>query len=146
MTGPQLEDQITVMMGGRAAEEIIFHGVISTGASDDLQRASELIRQMVTRFGMNERLGHLTYGTQHNKQFLRSTFSTEDRNYSEKTSEEIDDEVRRIADERYERARTILTSRKAELERIGRELIQKETLDRHQLELLLAPPLKPAPA
>jgi cell division protease FtsH len=58
MTGPQLEDQITVMMGGRAAEEIIFHGVISTGASDDLQRASELIRQMVTRFGMSDRLGH----------------------------------------------------------------------------------------
>jgi len=146
MTGPQLEDQITVMMGGRAAEEIIFHGVISTGAADDLQRASELIRQMVTRFGMSDRLGHLTYGTQRNNQFLRSTFSTEDRNYSEKTSEEIDGEVRRIADKLYERARTILTNRKADLERIAQELIQKETLDRHQLGLLLTPPLKTAPA
>ena len=145
MTGPHLEDQITVMMGGRAAEEIIFHGVISTGASDDLQRASELIRQMVTRFGKSDRLGHSTYGTQRNNQFLRSPFATEERNYSEKTSEEIDGEVRRIADELYERVRTILTSRKADLERIAQELIQKETLDRHQLELLLAPPLKPAP-
>ena len=138
MTVPQLEDQITVMMGGRAAEEVMYHGVISTGAADDLQRASELIRQMVTRFGMSDRLGHLTYGTQQNTQFLRSTFTTEDRNYSEKTSEAIDDEVRRIGDELYERARTILISRRSDLERIAQELIQKETLDSQQLELLLA--------
>ena len=75
---------------------------------------------------------------QQNTPFLRSTFTTEDRNYSEKTSEAIDDEVRRIGDELYERARTILTSRRSDLERIAQELIQKETLDRHQLELLLA--------
>ena len=83
---------------------------------------------MVTRFGMSDRLGHLTYGTQHNTQFLHSNFATEDRNHSEKTSEAIDDEVRRLGDELYERAKTILTSRKADLERIAEELIQKETL------------------
>src|SRR5215471_18516105 len=130
MTGPQLEDQITVMLGGRAAEEIIYHGVISTGESDDLQRASELIRQMVTRFGMSERLGNLTYGTRQTSNFLRSTFTTEERNYSDKTSEEIDQEVRRMADDLYARARAILIRRRSELERIAQELIQKETLER----------------
>src|SRR5215471_3785463 len=144
MTGPQLEDQITVMMGGRAAEEIIYHGVISTGAADDLQRASELIRQMVTRFGMSDRLGHLTYGTPHNRQFLHSNFAVENRNYSEKTSEAIDDEVRRLGDELYERARMILASRKDDLQRVAKALIQKETLDRNQLELLLAETPDPA--
>jgi cell division protease FtsH len=57
MTLPQLQDQITVMMGGRPAEEIAYSGIVSTGAADDLQKASELIRQMVTRFGMSQRLG-----------------------------------------------------------------------------------------
>lgn len=137
MTVPELQDQISIMLGGRAAEELMYNGVTSTGAADDLQRASELIRQMVTRFGMSERLGHLTYGTQQDVRFLRSTFSSRERNYSEKTSEEIDDEIRRIADELYIRSKAILTKRRSELERIARELIQKETLDRQQLEQLL---------
>src|SRR5437773_10454796 len=64
MTRTELRDQLTVMLGGRAAEEIIFEGEISTGASNDLERASELARQMVMRFGMSERLGHVTYGKQ----------------------------------------------------------------------------------
>ena len=139
MTLPELDDQITVMMGGRAAEESIYEGVISTGASDDLQRASELIRQMVMRFGMSERLGHLTYGASQNAPFLRLPFVSDERNYSEKTAEAIDEEVRRISDRLYLRAKTIVTSRRAELERIARELIRKETLDREQIELLLLP-------
>ncbi len=146
MTLPELEDQIAVMMGGRAAEESVYDGVISTGAGDDLQRASELIRQMVMRFGMSNRLGHLTYGAPHNAQFLRFPFMSEERNYSEKTSEAIDEEVRRISDGLYLRAKTILTSRQAELELIARELILKETLDRDQIELLLLAPLIQAPA
>jgi len=146
MTLPELEDQITVMMGGRAAEESVYNGVISTGAADDLQRASELIRQIVMRFGMSDLLGHLTYGAPHNAQFLRFPFGSEERNYSEKTSEAIDDEVRRISDRLYLRAKTILTSRRVELERIAHELIQKETLDRSQIELLLLPHLKQKPA
>jgi cell division protease FtsH len=146
MTLPELEDQITVMMGGQAAEESIYHGVISTGAADDLQRASELIRQMVMRFGMSDRLGHLTYGPPQTVQFLRFPFAPEGRNYSEKTSEAIDAEVRRISDDLYLRARTILTRRRIELERIALELTQKETLDRHQIDLLLASFLKQVPA
>jgi len=146
MTLPELEDQITVMMGGRAAEESVYNGVISTGAGDDLQRASELMRQMVMRFGMSDRLGHLTYGPPHSAQFLRFPFMTEERNYSEQTAQAIDDEVRRISDRLYLRAKTILTSRRTELERIAHELILKETLDRSQIELLLLPELKQKPA
>ena len=141
MTLPELEDQITVMMGGQAAEESIYEGVISTGAADDLQRASELIRQMVMRFGMNDSLGHLSYGLPQNVHFLRFPFMSDDRNYSEKTAEAIDAEVRRISDELYLRAKTILIRRRAELQRIAGELMQKETLDRRQIDLLL-PTLK----
>jgi cell division protease FtsH len=127
-------------------EESIHHGVMSTGAGDDLQRASELIRQMVMRFGMSDRLGHLTYGAPQAAQFLRFPFMSEERNYSEKTSEAIDAEVRRISDDLYVRAKTILTRRRTELERIALELTQKETLDRHQIDLLLASFLKQVPA
>ncbi len=79
MTLPELEDQITVMMGGQAAEESIHHGVISTGAGDDLQRVSEHIRQMVMRFGMSDRIGHLPCGAQA-AQFLRFPFVPEEHN------------------------------------------------------------------
>ena len=87
---------------------------------------------------------HLTYGASHNASFLRLPFMSDERNYSEKTSEAIDEEVRCISDRLYLRAKTILTSRRAELERIAAELIQKETLDRPQIELLLLPALKRA--
>lgn len=139
MTAPQLQDQITVMLGGRAAEELIYGGIISTGAADDLQRASESIRQMVTRFGMSEKLGNLTYGIQQNARFLNATLTNNERNYSEKTSEDIDAEVRRISDELYGRAKTVLNNRRSDLERIAKELIAKETLDQQQLERLLTP-------
>jgi len=97
-------------------------------------------------FGMSNPLRRLTYGAPHNAQFLRFPFMSEERNYSEKTSEAIDEEVRRISDGLYLRAKTILTSRRAELELIARELILKETLDRDQIELLLLAPLIQAPA
>jgi len=136
MTRTELIDQITVMLGGRAAEEIIFNGEISTGASNDLERASELARQMVTRFGMSERLGHLTFGKPLAGRFLQSPLTGEERNYSERTAEVIDEEVRRLIDESHETSRTILLNRHAQLERIARELILKETLDRSALDEL----------
>ncbi|HLH30914.1 MAG TPA: ATP-dependent zinc metalloprotease FtsH, partial [Terriglobia bacterium] len=139
MTAAQLQDQITVMLGGRAAEEIIYNGVVSTGAADDLERASELIRQMVMRFGMSERLGNLTYGIQQNTRFLRATLTSQERNYSEKTSEEIDAETRRMADDLYARARSILTNRRQDLEHVANELREKETLDQQELKRLLPP-------
>jgi cell division protease FtsH len=138
MTRPELEDQLAVMLGGRAAEEIIYEGVVSTGAANDLERASELTRQMVTRFGMSERLGRLTYGRPGATRFLSSPFGAEERNYSERTAEQIDEDTRRIMDESYERVKTILTNRRAELERIADALIAKETLNREEIDQLLA--------
>jgi cell division protease FtsH len=137
MTKPEMEDQIAVMLGGRAAEEIIYHGVISTGAANDLERASELARQMVTRYGMSERLGQLTYGRPMTARFLSSPVTAEERNYSEHVAEEIDEEVRRMIDESYDHVKAILTARRDELERIAKALIQKETLDRGELDRLL---------
>ncbi len=140
MTKPEIEDRLAVMLGGRAAEEIVYDGVVSTGASNDLERASELARQMVTRFGMSERLGQVTYGQPVGARFLSTPFAAEERNYSERTAEQIDDEVRRIVDESYDRVKSILNDRREELNRITRELIRKETLDRAQLEKLLTAP------
>jgi cell division protease FtsH len=137
MTQPELQDQLTVMLGGRAAEEITFHGEISTGASNDLERASELARQMVTRFGMSEKLGQLTYGKPLGSRFLQSKLLGEERNYSEKTAELIDEEVHRFIDQAYDASRNILLKRHEQLQRIARELIQKETLDRAALDDLL---------
>lgn len=137
MTRAELRDQLTVMLGGRAAEEIIFEGEISTGASDDLERASELARQMVTRFGMSERMGNLTYGKPLAGRYLQSPLALEERNYSDKTAEAIDDEVHRLIDECFERARNMLFTRHSQLESIARELIKRETLDRSALNELI---------
>jgi len=138
MTQPELEDQIAVLLGGRTAEEIHYGGVVSTGAADDLERASALVRQMVTRFGMSDALGPLTYGRPMAAQFLKSPFDMEERNYSERTAERIDDESRRIVDEIRTRVTEILSKRREPMERISRELIRKETLDRVELDKLLA--------
>ncbi len=138
MTQPELEDQIAVLLGGRTAEEIHYGGVVSTGAADDLERASALVRQMVTRFGMSDSLGPLTYGRPMAAQFLKSPFDMEERNYSERTAERIDDESRRIIDDTRKRVTEILSIRRAPMERISRELIRKETLERAELDELVA--------
>ena len=140
MTQPEIEDQIAVMLGGRAAEDIIYQGVVSTGASNDLERASELVRQEVTRFGMSTELGPLTWGIPNQMRYLQTPFATEERNYSEQTAQMIDEEVRRIIGELYTRTKGILTQREADLKRVAAELIRKETLYRTDLDRLLAQP------
>jgi cell division protease FtsH len=140
MTQEELEDQIAVLMGGRASEEIQYRGVVSTGASDDLQRASELVRQMVTRFGMSERLGKVTWGRSTAPQFLKSPFEMEERNYSERTAQTIDEELRRILDDIYRRVMEILLKNREPMTRIARQLIVKETLDRAELDELVRAP------
>ena len=140
MTQPELEDQVAVLLGGRTAEEIHYGGVVSTGASDDLERATTLVRQMVTRFGMSAVLGPLTYGRSLAAQFLKSPFDTEERNYSERTAERIDEESRRIVDETHKRITEILLKRREAMERISLELVRKETLNRVELDALLGDP------
>jgi len=138
MTQPELEDRIAVMLGGRVAEELTYDGVVSTGAADDLEKATELARQMVTRFGMSQRLGPLTYGQEFRNRFLRTPFSSEERNYSERTAELIDGEVRAVIDREYERVQGILRDRRDQLKAVVAALIQKETLERAELEAILA--------
>jgi cell division protease FtsH len=143
MTRPQLQDQICVMLGGRGAEHVVYDGVISTGASDDLQKATELARQMVTRFGMSDRLGNMTYGLPSNQKFLRTLAGVEERDYSEHTAEAIDEEVRSLIDSSYERVKNILQDRRTALERIVKRLIEKETLDESELKAVLEPGYAP---
>jgi cell division protease FtsH len=140
MTKLELEDQIAVLMGGRAAEEIQYGGVVSTGAADDLERASALVRQMVTRFGMSDSLGKMTYGRPAASPFLKTPFEMEERNYSERTAETIDSESRRILDETYARVIGILLKNREPLERISQELMRKETLERAELDRLFTAP------
>ena len=137
LTEPELEDRISVLLGGRGAEDVIYNGVISTGASDDLEKASDLARQMVMRYGMSSRLGNMTYGIPREARFLRSPFGMEEKNYSERTAEEIDREVRDVIDRLYANVRDILARRRSDLQRLVAELLKRETLDREDLERLL---------
>jgi len=141
MTQPELEDQITVLLGGRAAEEIHYNGVVSTGAANDLDRASELARQMVTRFGMSEQLGKLTYGRPIVSPFLKPVFTTEERNFSDETARMIDAESKRIVDDGFRRARDILRERSDQLNHVAAELIRKETLSHEELHEILETPV-----
>jgi cell division protease FtsH len=135
LTKPELEDRLAVMLGGRAAEEIVYDGVISTGAHNDLERATEMARQMVTRYGMSERLGNQTFGRPVTSRFLDSAMSFgEERNFSERTARMIDEEVKKLIDRTYERVKTILIERREALNRIAEELQRRETIGREELE------------
>jgi cell division protease FtsH len=144
LTEPELEDRIAVMLGGRCAEEVVYDGVVSTGASDDLERASQLARDMTMRYGMGKDTGALTYGIPHQGRFLRTPFASEERNYSERTAQQIDQEVRQRIDRLYQRVRIILTDRRKDLDLVASSLIRKETLEREELEKLLASQPEPA--
>jgi cell division protease FtsH len=137
VTRSELLDQMCVMFGGRAAEEIVLDD-ISTGAHNDLERATETARQMVTRFGMSEALGLVTYGQRAESRFLQLPVpAAEERNFSDETARAIDDAVRHIVDAAHERALSILRERRAVLDRIADALLDKETLERTELEALV---------
>ncbi|HXF04119.1 MAG TPA: ATP-dependent zinc metalloprotease FtsH [Blastocatellia bacterium] len=136
-TKSELEDRLAVLLGGRAAEELIF-GVSSTGVHNDLEQATEIARQMVTRFGMSTRLGPRTFGRPLDGQFLRGPLpAAEERDFSEETAQIIDDEVNRLIAQAYDRARSLLVQREKALVRIAQELMVRETLDRAELMRLL---------
>jgi cell division protease FtsH len=139
VTKEDLLDRICVMFGGRVAEELVC-GDISTGAHDDLTRATETARQMVTRLGMSEKLGAMTFGRQQTSRFLDG-LGMEERTYSEETARAIDGEIRAILDGQHRRATEILTRDREVLERMTRRLIEVETLDRAELEAILGGPV-----
>jgi len=115
------------LLGGWAAEQIVFHD-ITTGASSDLERATKLARAMVTRYGMSESLGPLTFGEKEELIFLGRELS-EQRNYSEDVARQIDREVRRLIDEAYETAKRILIAHRDKLSEIADRLVREETID-----------------
>jgi cell division protease FtsH len=144
LTKEELIDRLCVLLAGRSAEELAC-GAISTGAQDDLERATMIAKQMVCRFGMSEALGALTWGRADPMRFLPGT-DTYERDYSEETARAIDAEVRRLVEESHARAMSILRDRRAELEAIGRELLVRETLGRAEVESLAAPRSERRPA
>jgi len=126
-TKKQMIAKLTVALGGRAAEEIMFRQ-LSTGAHNDLSVVSELARDMVTQFGMSERLGHLTYGKRHEQIFLGRDIH-EEKNYSDETAMLIDQEVKRIIDECYNKAKRELVRNKEGLKKLADTLLEKEVMD-----------------
>lgn len=133
-----LQNQMAVMLGGRIAEEIVFGDEeITTGASDDLQRVTRTARQMVTRFGMSDRLGPVALGRQQGNMFLGRDIAAE-RDFSEETAAAIDDEVRNLVDQAYRRAKAVLTGNRSVLDRLAAMLTEKETVDADELQDLLA--------
>ncbi len=135
MSKQELLDEITVMLAGRAAEELMF-GEVTTGSSNDLERATELARRMVCEFGMSERLGPVTLGRKAGPIFLGRDI-VEDRNYSEAIASQIDKEVRQIVEECYERAKNLLQTHQQVLDAIAQRLLEKETIDGDELDELL---------
>lgn len=131
----QFLGRIAGMLGGRASEEVTF-SEISTGAQDDIKKATEMARDMVTVYGMSERLGHLTVGRRHNQVFLGRDIA-EERNYSEDTAKVIDEEVKSIIDESYNIAKSKLIENKDKLDLLAKTLIEKETLDESEVKELL---------
>ncbi len=138
-TRSYLEKRLAMALGGHAAEEFIY-GEMSTGASDDIRKVTQTARAMVTRYGMSERLGPRTFGQKDEMIFLGREIS-EQRDYSEKVAEEIDDEVRRIVDRAHEIARTLIRENRSKLEHLAKTLLEVETLEGDALLNLMAAPI-----
>ncbi|MGB3241078.1 MAG: ATP-dependent zinc metalloprotease FtsH3, partial [Geitlerinemataceae cyanobacterium] len=132
-----LENQMAVALGGRLAEEIIFgEEEVTTGASNDLQQVARVARQMVMRFGMSDRLGPVALGRQQGNMFLGREISSE-RDFSEETAATIDEEVRKLVDVAYPRAKDVLLQNRSILDKLAQMLIEKETVDSEELQELL---------
>ena len=131
----EFEDFITAAMGGRVAEEIVFNQ-LTTGASDDLQKATNMARSMVMQLGMSEVLGPRTFGSGQTSVFLGREIG-EQRDYSEDVAQQIDSEVKRIVQSNYDRARKILTQYRDKLDELAKILIEQETLDRASFEEIM---------
>jgi len=138
MTKSELSDRLTVLLGGRVAEEIIF-GEVSTGAHNDLQRATDIATSMVKEYGMSEKMGYVTFEKEKKPLFLPSTLISS-REYSEDTARQIDEEVKKIVDESHRKAKEILTAKKNELGELARLLLEREVVEEVDLKKILQPP------
>jgi cell division protease FtsH len=138
MTKTELLDRLAVLLGGRVAEEIVF-GEISTGAHNDLQRASDIATSMVKEFGMSEKLGYVTFEKEKKPLFLPSSLISS-REYSEDTARQIDEEVKKIVDEAHQKVKKILTAQRDKLEELARLLLDKEVVEEEDLKKILGLP------
>lgn len=136
MTKSQLLDQVTMLLGGRVAEALVLHE-ISTGASNDLERATGIVRKMITELGMSDELGPVTFGHKEQQVFLGRDISR-DRNYSESVAQAIDNEVRRMIDECYQKAQDIINSKMDILHAIAEGLMENETLEAETFREIIA--------
>lgn len=137
-----VQDQLAGLLGGRAAEEIIF-GRVTSGAENDLEKATSMARRMVIRWGMSDRLGTVTLGETQDMVFLGRELGAQ-RPYSEKTAALIDDEVRRIVEEAHALAARVLTEHRGALQRLATELIKKETIEEEEIDGIISSSLPPS--
>ena len=136
MMKSRMLDDIVSLLGGRVAEQIIF-GDISTGASNDIQRATEIARNMITKYGMSEKLGPIAFGSDNDEVFLGKNY-THTRNYSENIAAAIDEEVEKIINNAYKRTETILTEHIDQLHLVSEVLVKLEKIDKEQFESLMS--------
>jgi cell division protease FtsH len=144
LTREDLLSQLSVLLAGRSAEEIAF-GRISTGAQNDLQRATDIARSMVTEFGMSDLLGTVNYRGSQRPAFLDTPFASERGDYSEDTALKIDAEVKRILDEAHETARRVLRDRRETLDALSVRLLEKEVIEADELKAIMGPLPPPEP-
>jgi cell division protease FtsH len=144
LTREDLVSQLSVLLAGRSAEEIAF-GRISTGAQNDLQRATDIARSMVTEFGMSDMLGAVNYNGNQRPVFLEAAFASERGNYSEETAVKIDAEVKRILEDAHETARRVLRDRRSTLDVLSERLLEKEVIEAEELKAIMGtlPPKDP---
>jgi cell division protease FtsH len=135
MNKSELLDDIAVMLAGRAAEEIIFDEITS-GAENDLKRATEMARRMVESFGMSEKIGPVAWASESEETFLARELFRE-KNYSDETAKELDSEIKRIINRSYEKAKSVLLENREKLELIAQYLLKKETITGKELRELL---------
>ena len=140
----KMEEELVILLGGRIAEDIVF-GDITTGASNDIERASEIARNMVTKYGMSDSLGPITFGSGHNEIFLGKDYGTM-RNYSEEIAMEIDKEVNRIIMEAYAKCEALLRAHRDKLDELAAYLIEHEKIDGDDFVKLMNGTLAAAPA
>jgi cell division protease FtsH len=136
MTREELIDELTMLLGGRVAEELIV-GDITTGAANDIERATKVARQMVTEYGMSDEIGPLTLGQKQHEVFLGRDFNSQP-DYSEHVAFEIDSEVRRLIDDAHDEALEVLQEHRPKLDELASRLIERETIEREEVEAFLS--------
>lgn len=141
ITKSEMLDDIAMALGGRAAEEIVFNE-ITTGASNDMENATKMARDMVTRYGMSDTLGPQVYGKRDELVFLGKELGEHEKNYSEEVAAKIDKEVNQIMASAHKKAKEILTKNKAKLKLVADELVKKETIEGDEFEALIGAPVK----